>query len=107
MTDEEIKRFVGMLRHTQMTPSQDKAADLIEQLQRERDEARDRLAEVGKGDYYEGVEEGYNCGFRAGIEAAYETSGQYHQITHIREAIRNLTEEHSCNETGYGKDWSQ
>ena len=29
-------------------------------------------------------------GFRAGIEAAYEVSGEYHQITHVREAIRAL-----------------
>lgn len=30
-------------------------------------------------------------GFLAGVEAAYEVSGEYHQITHIREAIRALT----------------
>jgi len=46
MTNDEIRAFLNVLRGRGSNPATIQAADLIEKLQRERDEARDRLAEA-------------------------------------------------------------
>lgn len=84
MTDEEISLYCVYLRQYSDDPA---AADLIEQLQRERDEARDRLA--GAERYCEQRENlaydaGHEHGFRAGIEAAADKA-RIHMLGMSRE----------------------
>lgn len=65
---------IEFLRRTD-TGLSNKAADLIERLQQERDEARDRLAQAERdADIREDFahDYGHDEGFRAGIEAASE-----------------------------------